>query len=52
MLAMWNGDVLAESDETPVLEGNHHFPPESLDRQFFVERDTHTVCPWRGQRLT
>jgi uncharacterized protein (DUF427 family) len=48
MRAVWNGAVLAESDETIVLEGNHYFPPESLDRQFFVDSDTHSVCPWKG----
>jgi len=46
--AMWNGAVLAESDRTIVVEGNHYFPPESLHRQFFKESATHTVCGWKG----
>jgi len=46
--AVWNGAVLAESDRTIVVEGNHYFPPESLHRQFFQESPTHTVCGWKG----
>ena len=48
MKAIWNEAVVAESDETIVIEGNHYFPPESLDRTFFEESGTHTVCPWKG----
>lgn len=48
MKAIWNEVVLAESDDTIVVEGNHYFPPESLRREFFVESDTRTVCPWKG----
>jgi uncharacterized protein (DUF427 family) len=48
MRATWNGAVLAESDETIVVEGNHYFPPSSLNREFFADSDTHTVCPWKG----
>ena len=48
MRAVWNGVVLAESDETVVVEGNHYFPPDSLNREYFVDSDTHTVCPWKG----
>jgi uncharacterized protein (DUF427 family) len=46
--AVWNGAVLAESDDTLVVEGNHYFPPESLRREFFRPSDTHTVCGWKG----
>jgi uncharacterized protein (DUF427 family) len=46
--AMWDGAVLAESDRTIVVEGNHYFPPESLHRHFFKESATHTVCGWKG----
>lgn len=46
--AVWNGQVLAESAETVVVEGNHYFPPDSVRREFFIESDTHTVCPWKG----
>ncbi len=49
MKATWNGAVLAESDDTVVVEGNHYFPPESLDRTYFVDSDTHTTCPWKGK---
>ncbi len=46
--AVWNGTVLAESDDTVVVEGNHYFPPESIAREHFSPSDTHTVCPWKG----
>jgi uncharacterized protein (DUF427 family) len=46
--AIWNGAVLAESDKTEVVEGNHYFPPESIRREHFKDNDTHTVCPWKG----
>ena len=46
--AIWNGAVLAESDDTLVVEGNHYFPPESLRREHFRPSDTHTVCGWKG----
>ena len=48
MTAIWNGAVLAESDETIVVEGNHYFPPDSINREYFKENDTHTTCPWKG----
>ena len=48
MRATWRGAILAESDETVVVEGNHYFPPESLRREHFQESETHTVCPWKG----
>jgi uncharacterized protein (DUF427 family) len=47
--ATWHGTVLAESDETVVLEGNHYFPPETVRREFLRESPTQTVCPWKGQ---
>lgn len=46
--AIWNGAVLAESDETVVVEGNHYFPPESLNKELFKESETTSVCPWKG----
>lgn len=46
--AIWNGAVLAESDETVVVEGNHYFPPDSVNLDFFAESDTNTRCPWKG----
>ena len=48
MKAIWNGAVLAESDETVVVEGNHYFPPEAINRAYFAESDHHTRCPWKG----
>jgi uncharacterized protein (DUF427 family) len=46
--AIWNNAVLAESDATVVVEGNHYFPPESLRREYFKPSPTHTVCSWKG----
>jgi uncharacterized protein (DUF427 family) len=46
--AIWNGVVLAESDKTEIVEGNHYFPPDSLKKQYFRESKTHTTCPWKG----
>lgn len=46
--AVWNGVVLAESDDTIRVEGNHYFPEESLNREYFRKSDTATVCPWKG----
>lgn len=48
MKAIWNGAVLAESDKTIVVEGNHYFPPESVKREYLQPSDTHTTCPWKG----
>ena len=45
---IWNGTVLAESDQTEIVEGNHYFPPDSINREFFRENEMHTVCPWKG----
>lgn len=46
--AIWNGEVLAESNRTIVVEGNHYFPPDSIHREFFRENNSHTTCPWKG----
>lgn len=48
MRASWKGAVLAESDETVVVEGNQYFPSDSINREHFRESETHTVCPWKG----
>ena len=48
MKAIWNGTVLAESNDTVVVENNHYFPPESLNREFFKNSPTRSVCPWKG----
>ena len=46
--AIWNGAVLAQSDRTEVVEGNQYFPPDSINREYFQESDTHTTCGWKG----
>ncbi len=49
MKAVFNGQVIAESDETVVVEGNHYFPPQSVKSEFFSDptgKSTH--CPWKG----
>ena len=43
-----NGAVLAVSDQTRVVEGNHYFPPDSINREYFAENNRHTTCPWKG----
>lgn len=48
MKAIWNGQVLAESNDTVVIEGNHYFPQDSINSEFFKSSDTHTVCHWKG----
>lgn len=48
MRATWNGAVIAESDETVVVEGNHYFPLASVNQQHLRPSTTHTVCPWKG----
>ena len=48
MKAIWNNTVIAESDETVVVEGNHYFPRKDIKPEFFKDSDTHTVCPWKG----
>ena len=48
MKAVWNGAVVATSDATRVVEGNHYFPPDSIDKQYFKASKTTTNCPWKG----
>lgn len=47
--AIWNGVVLAESDNCERVEGNYYFPPESINKEYFQETDTHSFCGWKGQ---
>jgi uncharacterized protein (DUF427 family) len=49
MKAIWNGEIIAQSDETIVVENNHYFPPDSILKQFFAASETHTICGWKGQ---
>ncbi len=46
--AVWNGQVVAQSDQTVVVEGNHYFPPDSINLEFLRDSDDHTRCPWKG----
>ncbi|HEX6756098.1 MAG TPA: DUF427 domain-containing protein [Mycobacteriales bacterium] len=46
--ATWNGAVIAESDDTVVVEGNHYFPRDSVRSDYLHESGTHSVCPWKG----
>ena len=49
MKAIWNNQVIAESNATVVIENNHYFPHESINREFFKQSDLHSVCPWKGK---
>ena len=49
MKAIWNDAVIAESDDTVVVEGNHYFPAESVKTEFLQPSSTHTTCPWKGE---
>lgn len=49
MKAIWNDQVIAESDSTVIIENNHYFPPESIKQEFFKSSDLHSTCPWKGQ---
>ena len=46
--AVWRDAVIAESDDTVIVEGNHYFPPESVRRELFSPTELTTVCPWKG----
>ena len=46
--ASWEGVVLAESDHTEIVEGNHYFPPDSIKREYFKATDQTSRCPWKG----
>ena len=47
--ALWNGAVLAESDDCIVVEGNQYFPPQAINKDYFKESESHTTCPWKGE---
>ena len=49
MKAIWNGEIIAESENTVVVEGNHYFPPDSINNDYFLESEIHTACPWKGK---
>ena len=46
--AVWNGTILAESDEFETVEGNIYFPPDSINHEYLKQSDHHTTCPWKG----
>ena len=49
MKATWNGVLIAESDDTVLVEGNHYFPESALNRDFVSFSNHRTSCPWKGQ---
>lgn len=49
MKAIWNDTVIAESDDTVLVEGNHYFPAASLRRDLTLPSNTHTTCGWKGE---
>jgi len=48
MKAIWNDQIIAESDETVVVENNHYFPKDAVREEYLKPSDTHSVCPWKG----
>lgn len=49
MKAKYNGEILAESQDTIVIENNHYFPKDSINSDYFKESEKHTTCPWKGE---
>ncbi len=49
MKATWNGQIIAESGDTVVVEGNHYFPKDALKSQYLEPSDTKSRCPWKGE---
>jgi len=48
MKAIWNNQIIAESDKTVFIEGNHYFPEATVKKEFLIESSTHTICHWKG----
>jgi uncharacterized protein (DUF427 family) len=46
--AIWNSVIIAESDQTVIVEGNHYFPREAVNAEYLKASETHTTCPWKG----
>ena len=46
--AVWNGAVLAESDQTVMVEGNHYFPKDAVNDEYFKDSPSTSRCPWKG----
>jgi uncharacterized protein (DUF427 family) len=49
MKAIWKKAILAESNDTVLVEGNHYFPPDAVNQKYLKESDYHTTCGWKGQ---
>jgi uncharacterized protein (DUF427 family) len=49
MKATWSHAEIARSDDTVVVEGNHYFPPDSVNKDYLQPSSTHTICPWKGE---
>lgn len=48
MKAVWNNEIIAESDETVIVENNHYFPLNAVKKEFLAPSTTHTTCSWKG----
>ncbi len=48
MKAIWNGQTIAESNDTVVVENNHYFPKDSVNPDYLTDSSTHSTCPWKG----
>lgn len=46
--AVWNGAVIAESDQCEIVESNYYFPPDAVKQEYLKPSNTHTTCPWKG----
>lgn len=46
--AIWNGVIIAESDNCEMVEGNHYFPQNAINQEYFKPSNTHTTCSWKG----
>ena len=51
MKAIWNNEIIAESDQTIIIEGNNYFPAESINIKYFVNSETKSTCPWNGDGI-
>lgn len=49
MKAIWNNKIIAESNDTIVVEGNHYFPKDSVNEEYLTSSNTNTTCPWKGK---
>lgn len=47
--AIWNNETIAESENCEMVEGNYYFPPDSVNKDYLKDSNTHTSCPWKGQ---